>query len=112
MKIAVPTHNDRLNAHFGHCKTFTFFEVDLDKKEILSKSEKEAPKHEPGVLPRFLADQGVKTIIAGGMGQSAISLFQQYKIEVIVGAPIKNSDELIKDFLEGTLESVDNLCDH
>lgn len=112
MKIAIPTTDDKLNSHFGHCKAFTFFEVDFDKKEVLNKTVLEAPRHEPGVLPRFLKEEGVKTIIAGGMGNNAISLFKQYEIDVIVGAPIKNSDQIIKEYLEGTLESIENLCDH
>lgn len=33
--------------------------------------------HEPGFLPVWLALQGVTHIIAGGMGQRAISLFNQ-----------------------------------
>ena len=36
MKIAIPTLDGKLCAHFGHCETFSFAEVDMDTKEILS----------------------------------------------------------------------------
>lgn len=35
------------------------------------------PPHEPGVLPKWLHDQGVNLIIAGGMGQRAQGLFNE-----------------------------------
>ena len=38
MKIVIPTAEGKLCAHFGHCETFSFAEVDLDTKEILSIS--------------------------------------------------------------------------
>ena len=36
MKIAIPTLEGKLCAHFGHCESFTFVEVDTEKKEILN----------------------------------------------------------------------------
>jgi hypothetical protein len=36
------------------------------------------PPHEPGVLPSWLHELGADVIIAGGMGQCASSLFNDY----------------------------------
>lgn len=112
MKIAIPTNDDILSAHFGHCKTFVLVDVDLKKKRVLNKVVVDAPRHEPGVLPKFLADQGANAIIAGGMGNQAICLFEENNIEVVLGAPEKRTDEIISDFLNGTLKTDGNLCDH
>ena len=36
MKIGIPTLEGKLCAHFGHCETFTFVEVNPETKEIIS----------------------------------------------------------------------------
>ena len=37
MKIVIPTLDGKLCAHFGHCETFSFVEVNPETKEILSR---------------------------------------------------------------------------
>ena len=112
MKIAVPTAEGKLNLHFGHCKAFSLIDIDVDTKQIVKEEEIPAPRHEPGVLPRFLGDLGVNVIIAGGMGMSAQNLFAAQNIAVVIGAPSKTPRELAVDYVSGTLESGDNVCDH
>ncbi len=112
MKIAIPTADGKLNLHFGHCRAFSLIDVDLQTKQIVQSTEIPAPKHEPGVLPRFLGEQGVNMIIAGGMGMSAQNLFMAQGIEVIIGAPAKTPEELVADYLTGSLVSGENVCDH
>ncbi len=112
MKIAVPTANGLLNAHFGHCQAFALIDVDKNSASILSRTDVPAPHHEPGVLPRFLAEQGVNLIIAGGMGMQAQNLFSASGIEVIVGAPSLAPEFLVKAYLDGSLVSGANVCDH
>lgn len=112
MKIAVPTADGRLNLHFGHCKAFTLIDTDPKSNQIVKIEEIPAPKHEPGVLPRFLGEMGVGVIIAGGMGMSAQNLFHAQGIQVVIGAPSLTPEELAKSFLAGTLVSGDNVCDH
>jgi len=70
------------------------------------------PPHEPGVIPRFLNEQKVNKIIAGGMGQRAIQFFNDYSIEVIIGAPAKEPEVLIEEYLKGTLQLGENVCSH
>jgi predicted Fe-Mo cluster-binding NifX family protein len=112
MKIAIPTANDLLAMHFGHCETFTLISVDKDTKEINSEESASAPPHEPGVLPRWLAEQGVDLVIAGGMGNRAQDLFHAQGIEVIVGAPAQKPADLVRAYLQGELKPGTNLCDH
>ncbi|MFO7830844.1 MAG: NifB/NifX family molybdenum-iron cluster-binding protein [Desulfuromonadaceae bacterium] len=112
MKIAIPTANGLLAMHFGHCETFTLISVDTDKKTIASEESATAPPHEPGVLPRWLAEQGVDLVIAGGMGNRAQELFSAQGIEVITGAPAKKPADLVQNYLQGELKSGANLCDH
>ncbi|MFA5570926.1 MAG: NifB/NifX family molybdenum-iron cluster-binding protein [Sphaerochaetaceae bacterium] len=112
MKIAIPVANGVLNLHFGHCSSFVIAEVDCEQKKLIKKLEVPAPKHEPGVLPRFLAQQGVDLIISGGMGMSAQNLFKEAGVDVIVGAPSVAVDQIIEDYLQGTLVTGHNECGH
>lgn len=112
MKIAIPTANGKLNMHFGHCAAFTLLDIDLETKTITATSEIDAPPHEPGLLPPWLAERGVNLIIAGGMGQRAQNLFTEQNIDVIVGAPALDPNTLAEAFMAGSLQTGVNACDH
>lgn len=112
MKIAIPTANDLLAMHFGHCETFALITVDPEKKNITAQETVEAPPHEPGLLPRWLAQKDVNMVIAGGMGNRAQELFRAEGIEVIVGAPAQKPADLALIYLQGELTPGTNLCDH
>lgn len=113
MKIIIPTANGKLSMHFGHCEKFAVLDVDLDTKTIVGTSELNAPPHEPGLLPRWLAEHGANTIIAGGMGQRAQSLFETQNIRVITGASGElTPNEIVIAYFNETLEVGANTCDH
>jgi predicted Fe-Mo cluster-binding NifX family protein len=109
-RIAVPLENGILCAHFGHCQQFAIIET--EHGNITGETLVTPPPHEPGLLPGWLAEKGVTDVIAGGMGQRAISLFNYQKINVFVGAPIKNPADLANDLINDTLEAGANYCDH
>ena len=110
--IAIPTAQGRLCMHFGHCEKFALVRVDRDSKEILWNRMVEPPPHEPGLLPRWLHDRGVELVIAGGMGGRAQQLFTQFGIDLVVGAPPEPPNEIVRAYLENTLQTGQNLCDH
>ena len=112
MKIAVPVTEGTLSAHFGHCEQFALFEVDQDAKVIKDMQTLTPPKHEPGVLPRWLNELGANVIISGGMGPRAQDLFTQNNIKVVVGAPSETPEQVVKDYLCGNLKTGSNVCDH
>ena len=110
LRIAVPTAEGKLAAHFGHCRQFAIVEVAGGR--IGETRMVEPPPHEPGVLPEWLHQQGVGLIIAGGMGQRARGHFTDKGIEVITGAPPLSPEELVEQHLGGTLQTGENICDH
>ncbi len=112
MKIAIPLAGGKLAMHFGHCERFALVEVDPAEKKILGREDLDAPPHQPGLLPPWLAERGATMIIAGGMGQRAQNLFTEHGIQVIVGAPSDTPERLVGDFLAGTLQAGENVCDH
>jgi ATP-binding protein involved in chromosome partitioning len=112
MKVAVPTANGMMCPHFGHCEVFTLFDIDEENKQIIGTEQLNPPAHEPGALPRWLAERGVNMIIAGGMGMRAQQFFQQYNISVLVGAVEMKPETLVQDYLNGNLKLGGNICDH
>lgn len=109
-RIAIPISNGMLDPHFGHCKQLAIFELEKDK--IINESVMDAPPHEPGLLPRLLSEKGVTDIIAGGMGQHAIQLFQKAGVNAFVGAPQINARNIIEGFINKTIQFSANYCDH
>ncbi len=110
LKVAIPTADGKLTAHFGHCRQFAIVEV-VDGR-VKATTMVEPPAHEPGVLPEWLHQQGVTLVIAGGMGQRAQGHFTEKGIRVIIGAPSLSPEELARQYLDGTLSAGENICDH
>ena len=110
MRIAIPMADGVLCMHFGHCSTFAL--VNVEENKVTTTSEVVPPPHQPGLLPPWLAEQGVTMVIAGGMGSRAQTLFCQSGIEVVTGASGKDAREIVENYLGGTLKTVENACDH
>lgn len=108
--FAVPVAGGKLCAHFGHCDQFAFIET--ENGEIMGISMHTPPPHEPGILPKWLHDQGVHIILAGGIGARAQDLFHQNGIKVITGVPADSPESLVNQYLSDTLVTGDNVCNH
>ena len=109
-RIAIPIENGELCAHFGHCQSFAL--IDVKDNNINDITEVIPPEHQPGLYPRWIAGYEVTDVIAGGMGQKAIQLFNEQNINVFVGAPTKSARELVNDFIAGKLSLQANYCNH
>ena len=112
MRIAVPIVQGKLSLHFGHCEAFALVDVDAEKREIIGQETVEAPAHQPGLHPVWLAEQGANIIIAGGMGSRAQQLFAEQHIDVVVGAPVETPGAIVRAYLDETLTAGVNVCDH
>jgi predicted Fe-Mo cluster-binding NifX family protein len=93
MKIIISaTNNNGLEStvshHFGRCPFFMAVELD-DTRQVQTVTAIENPYfagHEPGMVPAFIQEHKADVMIAGGMGQRAIELFEQAGIEACTGA--------------------------
>ncbi len=108
--FAIPTLGGKSCAHFGHCQSFAVVEV--DGADVGQVQFMDPPAHQPGTYPRFLADQGVNIVIAGGMGVMAQNLFRENNIEVHMGVGVEEPGYLVEQFLGNELQTGDNLCNH
>jgi predicted Fe-Mo cluster-binding NifX family protein len=111
MKIALPVSGGVATQHFGHCEKFAIFEVDTEKKEVISSEYKIPPEHIPGVYPSWVASHGVTLVISGGMGAKAQNLFKQNGVDVILGVKSDDPRKIVQNYLNGTLEHGGNTCD-
>ncbi len=112
MRFAIPVCEGVLSMHFGHCEKFALVDVDQDLKAIVSSTSVDPPPHQPGLLPGWLAEKGVNTVIAGGMGNRAQQLFAEAGVKVVVGAPSVDPESVVMDYLSGKLVTGANVCDH
>lgn len=112
VRIALPVADGLLCMHFGHCEAFALIDADPGTRSIISSELVQAPPHQPGLLPKWLSQRGAEVVIAGGMGGRARDIFQQQGIAVVMGAPSHAPEQLVADYLNGTLQAGANPCDH
>ena len=109
MRVAVAAGGSEVAGHFGRCEGYLIAEIDdgqIGETEYVAN-----PGHEPGRLPALLSSLGVECIVAGGMGQMAMSLFENYGIAAIAGVQGSTASALA-GLAEGTLEAGESTCQH
>ena len=110
MKIVIPSADEKLCGHFGHCEYFTFVEINPETKEIIS-IEKKVP--EEGISCQsasWIATQGANIILAGGMGGRPMAIFAQNGVKVITGCPELEIKTVVNQFLNDSLATGENSC--
>lgn len=108
-RLGIATEGAQVAQHFGRCQEYTL--VDISAGRETRRSVVPSPGHAPGALPVFMAEKGVKLVIAGGMGPKAADLFAEHGIKTIVGVG-GSIDEAIQLYLTGKLASGQSMCEH
>ena len=110
MKIAVPTRDEKVDSHFGHCDHYTLFTID-DQKTIVEVSNYEAPQGCgcKSDIASLLKEEGVDTMLAGNMGQGAVNKVSQEGIKVIRGCS-GNIETVVKQYLSGFILDSGLVC--
>ncbi len=109
MKIALPSHGNNIDNHFGHCEYFTVYTV--DNKNIVNEEIIESPAGCgcKSNIAQTLSEIGVKVMLAGNMGEGAVRVLNNAGIEVLRGC----SGEVKKvalSWLEGSLKDSGDSC--
>jgi len=104
MKIALPSNQDRIDDHFGHCAYFTVFTADPDSGVLMSREIVESPAGCgcKSNIAWILADMGVSVMLAGNMGDGAVQVLNAAGIQVLRGCT-GNVEQAARDFLGGRL---------
>ena len=115
MKICVPTIGEKgldeqIGQHFGRVPTYTIIDTNTDQVTVISNTS----EHMGGMgLPaEILAKEGINILICQGLGRRAIMLFDQYNIQVFIGAQgtVRNAYSLWKDNKLQAINSIDDAC--
>ena len=96
---------ERVAEHFGRCTKFNVCELNEQKKIIKQEIYFNPLAGQHGgtcQLPGYVKQYNVGTIIAGGMGQKAVSNFLSFGIDVIT-APGLLYEEALNRFIQGKL---------
>lgn len=112
MKIAIPTRNNVVDDHFGHCEFYTIYTIGENKsitnKEILPSPQGCGCKSNiAGVLRQL----NVSLMLAGNMGEGAFQMLNRFGIEVVRGCS-GDTDNIIKEYLDDKLMDNGKLCSH
>ncbi|MFA7228251.1 MAG: NifB/NifX family molybdenum-iron cluster-binding protein [Melioribacteraceae bacterium] len=85
MKIAVPTRDNSVDEHFGHCEFYTVFTIENDqiaKSEIIESPQGCGCKSN---IAAVLKELGVELMLAGNIGGGAINVLNSQEISVVRG---------------------------
>ncbi len=85
-KVAVPSRDGMVDAHFGHCQYFSVFSIQdggISGEQVVDSAESCGCKSD---IASILAKQGVTLMLAGNMGEGAVKVLKANGIEVIRGA--------------------------
>lgn len=111
MKIALPSRNNNIDDHFGHCEYYTIFTVDTQAKKIIDSETLESPAGCgcKSNIASTLSDMGVKVLLAGNMGEGAVRVLSNAGIEVLRGCS-GNVKAVAEKWLEGSLIDSGDSC--
>jgi predicted Fe-Mo cluster-binding NifX family protein len=112
MKIAIPSKNNMVNGHFGHCENFTIYTID-DNQAIVHEELYASPSGCgcKSNLAGTFQQMGVNTLLAGGIGQGAINMLNHHGIEVYRGCT-GDARKLTEEFLKGKVSDSGETCNH
>jgi ATP-binding protein involved in chromosome partitioning len=112
IRIAIPTEAGRLHGHFGGAKEFTLVDADKELGVVTASRVMAAPPHQPGLFPRWLREQGVQVVLAGGIGRRALELFARHGITVLAAQPDALVEVATSAYLTGQLTNEPEGCTH
>lgn len=112
MKIALPTRNNVIDDHFGHCEYYTIFTISEDKRILCTETQ--ASPEGCGCksdIAKVLEDKGVTLMLAGNMGDGAMHVLKAHHIQVVRGCsgPI---EQVVNDWLQGKIKDSGESCRH
>lgn len=106
-KIAIPVSDSKLSPRFASSLLFQIFLI--DGRGIIKEYIIRPPSPPSELLVVWLANEGITDVITNGITHEEIGFFNQHKINVFVGVKMKSPSNLVKDYIDGILETHDNL---
>ena len=110
--IAIPTRDDMVDDHFGHCAYYTV--VTLSEQNQVVKQERLDSPEGCGCksnIASVMQEMGITLMLAGNMGMGAYNKLSAHGIAVIRGCQGK-VDDVLNAYLNGELKDWLESCDH
>ncbi len=110
MKIAIPTRNNLVDDHFGHCAYYTIFTINSEK-QIAATERMESPEGCgcKSNIASELEEIGVKIMLAGNMGEGAKNTLEAHHIQVLRGCS-GDISTVINNWLQGEITDSGDAC--
>lgn len=105
-KIALPIINEKLGSPFERCNTFFIYSID-EKNNL--KKEQTKNLLQSGMSPYWLAKMGITDVIVKEIDINTISKFDRFKVNVFAGVRSDKPEQLVRAYLDGTLETFDSV---
>ena len=85
-KIGIPTRDNVVDDHFGHCDHYTVFSVD-DQKNLISSERLDSPQGCgcKSNIAFVMQEMGITIMLAGNMGMGAFNKLTMHGISVVRG---------------------------
>lgn len=103
----------QVGEHFGHCEIYTLVEIAEGGVKNVSTLPNAPHEHGGCMAPvQHLVGNGVKVLIAGGMGMRPLQFCKQMGIDVYHGGEAESVQNAVEALLRGKLKqfSVDFTC--
>lgn len=111
MKIAMPSNENMINAHFGKSENFTIATITNNQIVSMETVSTKTLQHNHEGLSDFLVKSNVDVVITGGIGQGAYTPLIEKGLKVIRGASGEITS-VINNYLDGSLKDKSVLCSH
>lgn len=111
-KIAIPTRENIVDDHFGHCDHYTVFTVDIDNN-VISSERLDSPQGCgcKSNIASVMQEMGITTMLAGNMGMGAFTKLSAHGISVIRGCH-GDIEQVLKAYLNGNIKDSTEVCNH
>jgi predicted Fe-Mo cluster-binding NifX family protein len=113
MKIAVPTtHENTVDAHFGHCQFYTIFTTN-DQKAVINTEVLPSPQGCgcKSNIASVLREKGIVVLLAGNMGNGAVNVINNQGIKVVRGCE-GDINQVVANYLSGKVNDSGLTCSH
>jgi len=111
-KIAIPTRDNVVDDHFGHCQFYTIFTIgaknNIEKLEMLPSPEGCGCKSN---IASVFQQMDVTVMLAGNMGNGALNVLSAHGITVLRGCS-GDVQQVAEAYLSGAINDSGEGCHH
>jgi len=109
-KIAIPLSGRKLSLRFAECRQIKIYCV--KNRKIVNEDLTSLPAYQPDLISEWIIENGITDVIVAGIELKLLQTLNRNKVNVFVGVKVETPDNLVKEYIDGILETHDNLLFH